>query len=1185
MNSHRTAVILILLLAAGLPSVAAQDGPDAREIERRKLVENIQNAKPVPNPMPKHFFTPEETASLEHRRIVVYDPSTKTKEVLPAGEAMAGTRIEPFMGLLADLPRGNTPEMDSGYAPEDVNPIYPLADATSFPYRTAVKLVMDFPFPDPDDRTACSGVMVDQFHVLTAGHCVYTWDLNGDEIEGDRAWADWVRVYPAQGDAVDPFNDPDPDDPDPEADWPYGIARAVMYRSYSGWTERPDRPDYNYDWAVLTLDRRVGWLTGWMGIRTGGPPSPLNFTGYPVQGEGQGFEGQIVQWYGWGNISDVNGFRVTLEAYSAGGHSGGPTWSFENGERWLRAVHSTSNRNDRRGDVLITEGKLADLNRYIADDWALRPPVDLPDLQECFFSSWGCYKNLETNVVEQGETIRLVYNVLNSGFVNSGDITVSFYLSANDRIEPWDIHLGSGTLGGLEPFTAYTQPIELTVPLSVPPGTYYVGWAVTSAVPEYDVWPDNNNVMVIADETLTVEPAHNLTVTSPNGGEIWDLGSQQVVTWDSYDAGNFVTIELTRDGGTTWEWLSGGTVNDGSFSWTVSGAPSDTCRIRITPLDHPGDADFSDADFRIVHSVVFVEVTSPNGGESWITGRPVEITWDSLLAGPTVRIELTRNGGFVWETLDPATPNDGRFAWTVTAPVSGNCRVRVTSTSVPTATDTSDGPFSIESVISSVLVISPNGGEQLSVGRPFDIEWSSLFLTGDVRIELSRTAGLTWETLVPATANDGLFTWDVAGPTTTSGRVRVTSVNDSYVTDMSDAPFSIVYVLSSISITSPIGGEVGFVGYPFEIAWNSAYVDGEVKIELSRDDGSTWETLAESTPNDGTFEWTVTSPNAGFCRVRISSVNNPIVNDTSDAFEIAHLVATLTLTSPNGGEVLYRTQSHNITWNSFLLVGDVALDLSRDGGSSWETIVASTANDGLFSWVVSGAISDDCLMRVRSLNTPVLFDVSNEAFTISSLTPMLQVDYPNGGESLRVGPPFDVIRWSSAGVTSQVAIDLTRDAGLTWETLSGGTANDGWQLWSVTGPETSEARLRIRALDDPAIEDTSDADFTISSLYDVMIHDVRRVGGGQLEFQWIDTDWEDEYEIYRGTLTAPFTYNHDTILACDIAGGTTLWVSPDDQETAQPSYYYLVVPHGLNTRVFGEDSDSVSRPPAATTCP
>lgn len=57
---------------------------------------------------------------------------------------------------------------------------------------------------------------------------------------------------------------------------------------------------------------------------------------------------------------------------------------------------------------------------------------------------------------------------------------------------------------------------------------------------------------------------------------------------------------------------------------------------------------------------------------------------------------------------------------------------------------------------------------------------------------------------------------------------------------------------------------------------------GNVKIELTRDGGTSYAMLFASTPNDGSEAWSVTGPGSALCRVRISSVAEPMIADQSD---------------------------------------------------------------------------------------------------------------------------------------------------------------------------------------------------------------------------------------------------------------------------------------------------------------
>ena len=90
---------------------------------------------------------------------------------------------------------------------------------------------------------------------------------------------------------------------------------------------------------------------------------------------------------------------------------------------------------------------------------------------------------------------------------------------------------------------------------------------------------------------------------------------------------------------------------------------------------------------------------------------------------------------------------------------------------------------------------------------------------------------------------------------------------------------------------------------------------------------------------------------------------------------------TITVTAPNGGEALAIGDPFTITWSSAGGLTDVKIDLSRNGGGAWESITASTPNDGSFGWTVTGPAAADCLMRVNSLDDSVS-DTSDAIFSI-----------------------------------------------------------------------------------------------------------------------------------------------------------------------------------------------------------
>ena len=780
-SSNRWLVVVCLVVGAiAAGRVSAEE--DAQVLERLRLYELLRTAPPAPNPVSDRFYTDSETDAPEQRVTVEVDLAMGRETRRPA---LPLEQLEP---LPPDLPFAGTLGLgDGGSWPGhekvlDIEPTPPTPhpDNTGTPWRTVYKMTMRFNSGGVNYYYSCSGWAAGSFHIVTAGHCVYSWDPNDDGSDADRAWADEIWIWAGQGDVVDPVGDPDVD-----PDRPFGEAKSVHLRSYSGWT---DYQNHNHDWGVITLNRRDGDHSGWLG-RESDCADSVNFSGYPTETPYVPTD-TVVQYFGYDedNVDYCWTYRIGLDAYLYGGHSGGPSWRYvaATGERYVEGIHSTSTRTGDAQDTRLTDGKRDDLNAYMASDEGSRPPVARPDLIEYYFDG-NTRKELLTNEVVQGEDIEVEYNVFNSGFASSGTFTISFYLSTNNNITTSD-HLIGTRSDSLLSSAMVNEVATLTVPTTVPAGQYYVGWIWGGGTTEYST---GNNSAVIGDERVTVTPLRTLEVTSPNGGEVWEVGDSHAITWDSLQAGSAVRIEVTRDGGASWSTVSASTANDGTYTWSVTGPRSSTCRVRLTSVSYPEVGDTSDASFSIVDRQLTVEV--PNGGEVWFTATAANMYWSSTDAGATVRIQLSRDSGVTWSTLTASTSNDGNYLWVVSGPVSSDCRIRVTSNSYPAVSDTSDADFGITE--RRITVSEPNGGETWLFGATGAIRWFTLNAGSTVSVELSRDDGSSWFTLAASTPNDGWYDWPVTLAPSDTCRVRVTSNTYPAVGDTSDGPFSIVQPL------------------------------------------------------------------------------------------------------------------------------------------------------------------------------------------------------------------------------------------------------------------------------------------------------------------------------------------------------------------------------------------------------
>lgn len=199
----------------------------------------------------------------------------------------------------------------------------------------------------------------------------------------------------------------------------------------------------------------------------------------------------------------------------------------------------------------------------------------------------------------------------------------------------------------------------------------------------------------------------------------------------------------------------------------------------------------------------------------------------------------------------------------------------------------------------------------------------------------------------------------------------------------------------SIVLTQPNGGENWFVGQPYNILWQTTAVPGNVNIQLNRSyPGGTWETIIANTPNDGEAAWTVSGAAAATAsaRVRVMSITNPTAGDTSNAnFSIS--LPSVTLTTPNGGEVLAAGSIVPIVWTSTGL-GPVRVELNRNyPGGAWEELSPSSGDT--YYWTVTGPPTANARVRVSGVSLPSVFDESNASFTIGSPPAISHSQHPD----------------------------------------------------------------------------------------------------------------------------------------------------------------------------------------------
>ncbi len=262
-----------------------------------------------------------------------------------------------------------------------------------------------------------------------------------------------------------------------------------------------------------------------------------------------------------------------------------------------------------------------------------------------------------------------------------------------------------------------------------------------------------------------------VTVTAPDGGEVWSEGTTYDITWNATDNVGVTSIDilLSTDGGATFPTtIATGEANDGIYPWLVNVSPTTTARVKVIAYDAAANdgEDTSDANFTIADGTdPSVTVASPDGGEVWDIGGTYDITWNATddVGVVSVSIVFSDDGGLTYpDTLATGEANDGTYAWYITQDATTTARIKVVAYDAEGnhGEDTSDGNFELYDPASGIDVTTDIPGSAVITGNspnPFTETTQIRFgipADGQVRLAIydvtGREVDLLLDRLLPA---------------------------------------------------------------------------------------------------------------------------------------------------------------------------------------------------------------------------------------------------------------------------------------------------------------------------------------------------------------------------------------------------------------------------------------------------
>jgi len=567
----------------------------------------------------------------------------------------------------------------------------------------------------------------------------------------------------------------------------------------------------------------------------------------------------------------------------------------------------------------------------------------------------------------------------------------------------------------------------------------------------------------------------NIQILSPNGGELWRVNDIKTVYWDRNPNVSTVNIYLSANNGVTWTLLNPSPVSavTGSYSFTVPSVSSAECLIKIeSPANPTGIVDVSDSVFSIVsNEPPSFTLTSPDAQNLiLLSGTTVNITWTHSLVD-NINIEVTNDFGQTWNTIASAIPAvAGVFPWVLPENLSEGSYLRISSSSNSSVYDWSNYPFKII----RLRLLSPNGGQLFKRGQIQPITWTSSTNAAE-RLSYSSNNGDSWTSIASILGSAQTYAWAIPTSATPSDqyRIKIHLNSDESVFDKTDNPFTV----SSLDVTYPSTTGIRLQsGKPCNITWTQQYLTSGLLLEYSTN-GTDYTTISSNvSPSAGTYAWAVPSISTSTCKIRISLMSDPTINDLSNS---DFSICSLQLTSPNGSEVITTGASHTIRW-TYANIANVKLQYSKDGGATWINIVTSlAATPSSYAWTAPTITSYECRVRVLDVAASTVYDDSDNLFTIR---PPIIVTAPNGGETITVGDIYN-IQWTVTSAVSFILIDYSINNGSTWLPLvtTAYNATIGSYAWTIPNAPSTNCKVRVKSSTAPTtVYDISDNMFIIT---------------------------------------------------------------------------------------------------------
>ena len=502
----------------------------------------------------------------------------------------------------------------------------------------------------------------------------------------------------------------------------------------------------------------------------------------------------------------------------------------------------------------------------------------------------------------------------------------------------------------------------------------------------------------VAELSKTDESSRDFTISPPfvrlsfpTGGERWESGRVETITWTALSIER-IKIEYSTDDGGTWHDISIVDAASGYYVWTVPSVQSENCLVRISDHAVPERTDTVNSVFTI-RKTNWTSYSTANGlvsndinalavddnGVLWFGSRDKGV---SRFDGVSWQTYNTSNSGivsddFLWiepdregkmwfgSTWNGVSCYDGKN-WVNYSQVSNVRGIAVDFKNVKWFGEYSNGLSSFDGVRWNKYT-TPSGPlsndcEVVMFDNTDNSIWVGYGISAIVGV--SHFNGSLWKHY---STRDGLVNNAISAMVVDKDGVRW------FGTDGGVSSFD----------GNTWKNYTGMVSYPIKAAavdmnnvkWFGTSGGGAISF-----DGITWRTY--------------TTQNSGICsndivRTLVDKQNGVWFASRTNGVSrfYSETGPYINLSSPNGGEKWTLGSVHTITWYSHG-VDRINIEYSTENGATWHDIGIVNAASGKFDWTIPLIESENCLVRVTSKENSSISDTSDAVFAFVLVTSM-----------------------------------------------------------------------------------------------------------------------------------------------------------------------------------------------------